>query len=70
MDPTALYYYMPHFKPGATVYWNERRESVSHVVIRRNALMVYLVGNDTPVHPDTLRLEPTAFHLARVPDRI
>lgn len=68
MDPTA-FYYMPHFKPGAAVQWNRRHETVSHVVIRRNMLMVYLVGNDTPVYPEALQLAPTAFHLARVPDR-
>ena len=59
MDPTA-YYYMPHFKPGASVQWKQQRETVSHVVIRRNALMIYLVGNDTAVHPDTLQLG--AYH--------
>lgn len=68
MDPTA-YYYMPHFKPGAAVQWNQQRETVSHVVIRRNAMMIYLVGNDTPVHPDSLQMTPSAFHLTRVPDR-
>ena len=69
MDPTA-YYYMPHFKPGASVHWKQRRETVSHVVIRRNALMVYLVGNDTAVHPDALQLTPTAFQLSRAPDQL
>jgi hypothetical protein len=68
MDPTA-YYYMPLFKPGAFVQWNQRRETVSHVVVRRNALMVYLVGHDSPVHPDALQVAPTAFQLSRVPDR-
>ena len=69
MDPTA-YYYMPHFKPGVSVEWMERRETVSHIMVRRNALMVYLVGHDTPVHPEALRLQPTAFQLTRVPDRL
>ena len=69
MDPTA-YYYMPHFKPGASVQWKQQRETVSHVVIRRNALMIYLVGNDTAVHPDTLQLAPTAGQLTRVPHRL
>ena len=64
MDPAA-YFYMPHFKPGTTVHWNRRPETVSHVVVRRNALMVYLVGHDEAVHPDDLELEPTAFRLAR-----
>lgn len=67
MDPTA-YYYMPLFKPGVSVQWKQQRETVSHVVVRRNAMMVYLVGHDVPVHPDALHLAPTAFSLARVPD--
>ncbi len=68
MDPTA-YYYMPLFKPGAFVHWNQQRETVSHVVVRRNTLMVYLVGHESPVNPEALQLEPTAFLLARQPDR-
>ena len=69
MDPAA-YYYMPLFKPGASVQWGRRHETVSHVVVRRNALMIYLVGHEAPVHPDALQIEPTAFHLTRVPDRL
>lgn len=68
MEPTA-YYYMPHFKPGTAVQWKQQSETVSHVVIRRNTLMIHLVGKDIAVHPDTLQLEPTAFQLTRVPDR-
>lgn len=66
---TAAYYYMPLFKPGAFVHLGGSRETVSHVVVRRYALMVYLVGHESPVHPDTLTVAPTAFHLTRVPDR-
>ncbi|ABM57408.1 hypothetical protein [Verminephrobacter eiseniae] len=68
MDPAA-YFYMRLFKPGAPVQWGAQHETISHVLIRRNALMVYLVGHDTPVHPDALQLAPTAFHRRRVPDR-
>ncbi|ART48183.1 hypothetical protein [Acidovorax carolinensis] len=64
----AVYYYMPLFRPGVSVQFGQSRETVSHVVIRRNAMRVYLVGHDEPVHPDMLTLEPTAFSLARVPD--
>lgn len=69
MDPTA-YFYMPLFKSGVSVEWMQRRETVSHVVVRRNALMVYLIGHESPVHPDALRLQPTAFQLTRAPDRL
>ena len=50
MDRTA-YYYMPLFKPGTFVQWNHQRETVSHVVVRRHALMVYLGGHESPVYP-------------------
>ena len=65
----ADYHYMPLFKPGVSVQYGQSRETVSHVVIRRHAMRVYLVGHDNPVHPDMLTLEPTAFALVRVPDR-
>lgn len=65
----AAYYYMPLFRPGAAVLWGSRQETVSHVVLRRFALMVYLRGHDSPVHPESLQLAPTAFCLTRQPDR-
>jgi hypothetical protein len=64
----AVYYYMPLFRPGVSVQFGQSRETVSHVVIRRNAMRVYLVGHEIPVHPNMLTLEPTAFSLTRVPD--
>ena len=65
----AAYYYMPLFSPGASVLMGAKRETVSHVVIRRCALMVYLQGHDNPVRPESLHLEPTAFHLTRRPEK-
>lgn len=65
----AAYYYMPLFSPGASVMLGTRHETVSHVVVRRCALMVYLQGHESPVHPESLKLEPTAFHLTRRPDK-
>lgn len=64
---TAAYYYMPLFKPGAVVHLGRNRETVSHVIVRRSGLMIYLVGHESPVHPDRLTLEPSAFHLNRMP---
>ena len=64
---SAAYYYMPLFRPGAVVHVGHTRETVSHVVVRRGGLLVHLVGHETPVHPDTLRLAPSAFQLSRVP---
>ena len=45
-----------------------RLQTVSHVVVRRHALMVYLVGHESPVYPEALHLAPTAFRLTRTPD--
>lgn len=67
---TADYYYMPLFRPGASVRWGTRHETVSHVVLRRSDLLVYLKGHDMPVHPKVLQVEPTAFHLTRQPDHL
>jgi hypothetical protein len=65
----AAYYYMPLFSPGASVVFGSRHETVSHVVVRRYAMMVYLQGHENPVHPDSLKLEPTAFSLTRQPSK-
>lgn len=65
----AAYYYMPLFSPGASVLMGTKRETVSYVLIRRCALMVYLQGHDNPVRPESLHLEPTAFHLTRRPEK-
>ena len=46
------------FSPGASVLMGAKRETVSHVVIRRCALMVYLQGHDNPVRPES----PTRTH--------
>ena len=67
METAATHYYMPHYKPGAAVRWGQRNETVSHVVVRRVSLAVYLVGHEAPVHPESLELAPTAFCLSRVP---
>lgn len=67
MEPAATHYYMPHYKPGATVRWGQRSETISHVVVRRGALCVHLVGHEAPVLPEALELAPTAFCLTRVP---
>ncbi len=65
----AAYYYMPLFSPGASVLLGSRHETVSHVVVRRYAMMVYLEGHENPVHPESLTLTPTAFHLTRRPEK-
>lgn len=56
---------MPLFRPGVEVQEGGRTETVSHVILRRREMMVYLVGREEPVRPDRLRLPPTRFTTAR-----
>ena len=61
---------MPVFKPGVQVMQDGRNETVSHVVLRRREMMVYLVGKDEPVKPERLRLVPTWFTTTRSPEAL
>lgn len=56
---------MPLFRPGVEVQEGGRTETVSHVILRRREMMVYLVGREDPVRPDRLRLQPSKFTTAR-----
>ncbi|MCD2512088.1 hypothetical protein LQ562_06070 [Acidovorax sp. D4N7] len=56
---------MPLFRPGVEVQQNGRTETVSHVILRRREMMVYLVGQEEPVRPDRLRLQPSRFTTVR-----
>lgn len=47
-----------------------REETVSHVVLRRREMMVYLVGHDEPVKPERLSLTPTWFTTTRRPETL
>ncbi len=59
---------MPVFKPGVEVMQAGKKEKVSHVVLRRREMMVYLVGKDDPVKPERLSLVPTWFTTKRRPE--
>lgn len=61
---------MPVFKPGVQVLEGNRRETVSHVVLRRREMMVYLVGKEEPVKPERLSLVPTWFTTTRKPEAL
>ncbi|MBO1248896.1 hypothetical protein J1777_03460 [Comamonas denitrificans] len=61
---------MPVFKPGVRVLQGGREETVSHVVLRRKEMMVYLVGHDEPIRPDRLQLEPQWFTTERRPEAL
>lgn len=58
---------MPVFHPGVRVWHSGRWETVRYIRLRRQELMVYLVGHAEPVRPKDLRLEPTVFTTVRVP---
>lgn len=63
----AAYFHMRLFKPGTVVHLAGKREIISHVVVRRNVLLVHLVGFESPVDADILVLAPSRFTLRRVP---
>lgn len=50
---------LPIFKPGQTVMHQGRYERVSHVLLRRGQMVVFLQGVSDPVAPEHLSLEPT-----------
>lgn len=65
MPARSFTFDMPLFRPGVEVQEGGRTETVSHVILRRREMMVYLVGREEPVRPDRLRLQPTRFTTAR-----
>ncbi|WP_235505294.1 hypothetical protein [Acidovorax sp. Leaf160] len=58
---------MPLFRPGTRVRMAGNWQTVSHVMLRRLELAIYLVGQEKPVDPAKLELEPTTFTTRRVP---
>lgn len=69
-DPRSFNFQMPLFRPGTQVTQNGKTEKVSHVILRRRELMVYLVGHEDPVRPDRLGLAPTMFTTQRRPEAL
>lgn len=61
---------MPLFKPGVTVMQNGRQEKVSHISLRRKEMVVFLVGKEDPVKPETLTLAPLLFTTERRPEML
>lgn len=58
---------MPVFKPGVKVRYGGSEETVSHIVVRRREMMVYLIGKEDPVRPERLALQPMSFTIERQP---
>lgn len=59
---------MPLYKPGTRVRRMGQWETISHVALRRDDMVIYLTGQADPVDPLELELEPTVFTTFRVPD--
>lgn len=60
-------FYMTCFRPGMTVRWSGRSETVSHVLLRRGSLLVHLVGHESPVPSERLSVDPMLFTRKRAP---
>lgn len=61
-------FYMPFFRPGTNVRYGQQTYPVSHVIVRRFDMKVYLVGRENPVDPEELDVEPSRFTTARMPE--
>lgn len=66
----ARTFLMPVFKPGVTVLQNGRQQKVSHISVRRKEMVVFLVGQEDPVKPETLTLAPMLFTTERRPEML
>ncbi|MDD2609844.1 MAG: hypothetical protein PHX60_09155 [Giesbergeria sp.] len=56
---------MPLFRPGTVVLRAGKKHTVSHVMIRKGELLVYLHGVDAAMRPETLRVAPALFSIER-----
>ena len=59
---------MPLFRPGTRVRMGANVETVSHIVLRRQELLVHLVGREGAIHPSRIQLKPTVFTTRRRPE--
>jgi len=57
---------MPLFRPGTRVNYKGNLCTVSHVVLSRGELLVYLHETKGTVHSDKLLLEPSLLTTRRV----
>ncbi len=60
---------MPVFRPGTRVRLGNAWETVSHIILRRQELLVHLVGREGAFDPSRIQLEPTVFHTRRCPEK-
>ncbi len=60
---------MPLFRPGTRVLMGGNVETVSHIILRRQELLVHLVGREGAIDPSRIQLEPSVFTTRRRPER-
>lgn len=60
---------MPLYRSGAAVVWRKQKHTISHVMLRRDELWIYLVKRAEPVRPESLQIKPTLMTTARQPER-
>ena len=53
------------YRKGGAITWNGRREVISHVLVRRAGVFVYLMGHDAAVPTAELTVVPTLFSCQR-----
>ena len=66
---TERIFYMPLYKPGTVVIWRAQKQIISHVMLRRDELWIYMTKHIDPVRPEELQIKPTRLSTVRQPDR-
>lgn len=64
-DRPGRFFYMPLYRAGTVVMWNNQKHTISHVSLRHGDLVVHLNGKETAVKPESLQLQPSLFTTAR-----
>lgn len=56
---------MTLYKPGKSARWQGMTMTISHVLLRKGRLLVYLEGHPEALEPEALDLPPTRLVLQR-----
>lgn len=66
---TPVTYRLALYKPGSSVTWQGKSMTVSHVLLRRGRLLVYLDGHPDAVEPEAIVMPMTELVLQRTAER-
>jgi hypothetical protein len=61
----SLIYDVALYKPGTAARWQGMPETVSHVLLRRGELKVFLQGHPDALDPAAIEVKPTRLYLQR-----